>query len=594
MATSAELYTDSDTIVVVDAISWGVQEHLARVWVNSPWDSGGLIFSQAYPLEHGDFHYVAEFTQGRVHYRCTTLLGREVIFDVSVDDPRIDLVRTNGVRFTVYATTENDCWADNLLVEVTGDGGAGEVCDEFDGAAINTGWWNPVSGDWNQSDGQMHGYWSLSSAYADQANLLWIGSAGQTEYTFEAVMQTNSYGHRCVLYNSPGNKYNITYHGGSGGVGAEVKQNGGIYQWLSQYEVTNLAYFDGTPGVIHRAKVVRNGTSFTFFLDDHELFTLNETVFGGNVTVGIGAYGDVWYERACYTPGCCVAMGNVDRSSDLLITMGALTVLIDHLFISFTPLVCVDEANVDLSADGLITMADLTVLIDHLFISFTPLPDCSGSRSVALNVAKTASTAEVALIAEQVGDQTIVSIETSESLRGVQVEYVADKSQMPVSSTAGRLDLFHGYTGQSYRLGIVDSDGPEMIPVGLTELFRVEGNIEISEVLVSDIDHRVIYPQIGSSAKGVELPAVFALSQNYPNPFNPVTEIGFSLPTASKVRLGVYNIPGQKVTTLSDTEQFPAGSHSVTWDASSVATGVYLYRLEAGSFVETKKMLLLK
>jgi hypothetical protein len=62
--------------------------------------------------------------------------------------------------------------------------------------------------------------------------------------------------------------------------------------------------------------------------------------------------------------------------TDLLITMGDLTVLIDHLFISFTPLWCDAEGNTDMSPDGLITMGDLTVLIDHLFISFTPLPAC--------------------------------------------------------------------------------------------------------------------------------------------------------------------------------------------------------------------------
>jgi hypothetical protein len=75
---------------------------------------------------------------------------------------------------------------------------------------------------------------------------------------------------------------------------------------------------------------------------------------------------------------CCVgpSVGNLDGSADNLVTMGDLTVLIDHLFISFNPLACVDEGNVDLSADGLVTMGDLTVLIDHLFISFNPLSAC--------------------------------------------------------------------------------------------------------------------------------------------------------------------------------------------------------------------------
>ncbi len=76
--------------------------------------------------------------------------------------------------------------------------------------------------------------------------------------------------------------------------------------------------------------------------------------------------------------GCCTgpSVGNVDGSADNLVTMGDLTTMIDHLFISLTPLECVEEGNVDMSVDGLVTMGDLTVLIDHLFISLDPLPPC--------------------------------------------------------------------------------------------------------------------------------------------------------------------------------------------------------------------------
>ncbi len=75
---------------------------------------------------------------------------------------------------------------------------------------------------------------------------------------------------------------------------------------------------------------------------------------------------------------CCTgpSVGNVDASPDNMVTMGDLTVLIDHLFISLMPIACVDEGNVDMSPDGLVTMGDLTVLIDALFISLDPLPPC--------------------------------------------------------------------------------------------------------------------------------------------------------------------------------------------------------------------------
>jgi len=85
----------------------------------------------------------------------------------------------------------------------------------------------------------------------------------------------------------------------------------------------------------------------------------------------------------------------------------------------------------------------------------------------------------------------------------------------------------------------------------------------------------------------------FKLFANYPNPFNPRTVICYQLPAASEVELSMYNLLGQKVAALISAKQ-PAGNYKVEWDASEFASGVYLYRLEAGSFTETKKLVLLK
>ncbi|MCK5076258.1 MAG: T9SS type A sorting domain-containing protein, partial [Calditrichia bacterium] len=95
-----------------------------------------------------------------------------------------------------------------------------------------------------------------------------------------------------------------------------------------------------------------------------------------------------------------------------------------------------------------------------------------------------------------------------------------------------------------------------------------------------------------------EIPKVFALSQNYPNPFNPTTTINFQLPKASDVRITIYNAMGQKVRTLV-TGQMQAGSQHVVWDAKNdygvqVSSGIYFYRMTAGKFTKSMKMLLLK
>jgi hypothetical protein len=105
------------------------------------------------------------------------------------------------------------------------------------------------------------------------------------------------------------------------------------------------------------------------------------------------------------------------------------------------------------------------------------------------------------------------------------------------------------------------------------------------------------YVALGGSMTGVAVaPRVapdFALSQNYPNPFNPGTTIRYDLPRRSMVSLAVYNTLGQKVATLVQETQGP-GDHEVKFNGSGLASGVYFFRLQAGDFVSTKKMLVLK
>ncbi len=114
-----------------------------------------------------------------------------------------------------------------------------------------------------------------------------------------------------------------------------------------------------------------------------------------------------------------------------------------------------------------------------------------------------------------------------------------------------------------------------------------------------DFDGRFEYSPIVEINAG--LPKSFALEQNYPNPFNPTTVIAYQLPVASEVKLEVFDILGKKVATLVNGRQ-AAGAYSYTWNATTVASGVYFYRLQAGAtngasnatFVETKKMMLVK
>ncbi|MEE8418218.1 MAG: NosD domain-containing protein [candidate division Zixibacteria bacterium] len=89
------------------------------------------------------------------------------------------------------------------------------------------------------------------------------------------------------------------------------------------------------------------------------------------------------------------------------------------------------------------------------------------------------------------------------------------------------------------------------------------------------------------------IPGNFALFQNYPNPFNASTVIHYSLSSASEVTISIYDILGHRVETLIKGEQ-PAGYHQITWDAGDKSTGLYFYRIQAGEYAETRKMVLLK
>jgi hypothetical protein len=85
----------------------------------------------------------------------------------------------------------------------------------------------------------------------------------------------------------------------------------------------------------------------------------------------------------------------------------------------------------------------------------------------------------------------------------------------------------------------------------------------------------------------------FSLNQNYPNPFNPTTTIKYQIPELSFVTLKVYDVLGKEIETLVNSEK-PAGNFEITWNAESVPSGVYFYTLQAGNFIETKKMILMK
>ncbi|MBL0062622.1 MAG: VCBS repeat-containing protein, partial [bacterium] len=155
----------------------------------------------------------------------------------------------------------------------------------------------------------------------------------------------------------------------------------------------------------------------------------------------------------------------------------------------------------------------------------------------------------------------------------------------PITTSLTQASVVHG--------GDFDNDGDNDV------LGAGEGTIKIWLSALSDDTHEaeLAMPQDDGTDKPAYsqsiVPLNYELSSNYPNPFNPMTQIRFGLPEAQNVKLTVYDVTGREVARLVD-GSFGAGYHTVTFDATNLASGLYLYRIEAGDFVSSRKMILMK
>jgi hypothetical protein len=178
-----------------------------------------------------------------------------------------------------------------------------------------------------------------------------------------------------------------------------------------------------------------------------------------------------------------------------------------------------------------------------------------------------------------------LSTNSPELIGGMYLVYDVTGNVSVTSSTTMKVD----YAERDGKLHVLVWSGLDdmtnAIPHGNNELLTVTG-AELSSVEVSDYYGNLMNVRVAKTA----LPTEFKLAQNSPNPFNPLTKIGFDLPVTTDWKLDIYNVNGQLVESYNGTN---IGHVDVTWNAKT-SSGVYFYKLTAGSFVETKKMVLMK
>jgi subtilisin family serine protease len=142
-------------------------------------------------------------------------------------------------------------------------------------------------------------------------------------------------------------------------------------------------------------------------------------------------------------------------------------------------------------------------------------------------------------------------------------------------------------------IGFVEGNGSRNAPIDYS---FVDKNINKRGVFLyrlKQIDTDGSYVYSGEVSVTIDLPVAFTLNQNYPNPFNPSTNISFSLPEDSRVRISVYNLLGEQVTELVN-DDFNSGRHTIPFDANSITSGVYLYKMETNNFISTRKMIIMR
>lgn len=249
----------------------------------------------------------------------------------------------------------------------------------------------------------------------------------------------------------------------------------------------------------------------------------------------------------------------------------------------------------DVNEDGGVNLGDQVYLLNYVFKGGpAPLNGC-GESPPRLDLPHHTLSGPAAvgdLNSSFDGAGTIIKINSTIDLMAIQLEVECDDGAV-ISDLTPDLQKFSSQSDGVARVGLLDLKGQGRITAGVTSILTVSGEARVIAAIGVDEDGHTVPISVERLQSGSIVPETYSLSQNYPNPFNPQTEISFGLPTASQVKLEIFNTLGQKVATLVN-GHLEAGNHSYVWDGGDVASGVYLYRFQADDYSATRKMVLMK
>ncbi len=265
---------------------------------------------------------------------------------------------------------------------------------------------------------------------------------------------------------------------------------------------------------------------------------------------------------------------NDDMTVDILDIVTIVNIILSGGFdaVGFTD--C-EKSDADYSSDGTINVLDVIQVINFIF---------SAARSIG------EQTAEAEIGFETVGNDLVITLTSDAAVHGIEMAFP--------SRTAADIEL---KDNDHMTVAVMQENGIQrMVAYSLMGESFQQNDIQFTLFGAADTDVHVIAGDANGQAMtltrtagAVSMAEVISLNAVYPNPFNPVTQVSYSLNADSNVRLTAYNLNGQKVDVLVNGPQ-SAGSHSFTWNAGHLPSGVYYLRMEAGSQVETLKAVLMK